>query len=151
MKFSIKKEFGKGFAYARQKEWKCCQLQTRLVYRTDKDVKAREFASYQDAFKHRQGLIDRGYKAKNIFINKEVHSFIGVVCNTPRQLYITYYSKDRLNLVPEQHGLKNELKALSVFAKPHLNKPTEEEKEKFKEGIDVVKSSYYSPKPVCNF
>lgn len=141
--------FKTGFKEARKKEWQCCQFQTRLKYRTNNTIKAREFANNEQAQKFKQKLIKFGYKKSNIHTTEEYISFAGAVCFSSRKLNIVYYSKKKLRLIPENQSLKNEFKLVYKYLiKPHTNKPSKKEVQKFKE-ILPTKSATYSKTPVC--
>jgi len=75
------KEFGKGFAEGIDKAWDCCQFNSDFKYKSGNGVKIRMFDNEKDALKFVKKIVKSGVKRKNIFHNKEVIFFSGIVCN----------------------------------------------------------------------
>lgn len=142
------KAFKTGFKEARKKEWQCCELQTRLKYKTNNQIKAREFGNKQEADKFKQHLFKTGYSRQNTHSTKEVVNFVGLAGISLKPVNVVYYSKNKLKLNPENHKTSNEFKLLYKYLiKPHTHKPTKKEIKKFKEVLPA-RAKEYSPTPI---
>jgi hypothetical protein len=153
-KINFIKLFGEGLKEGWKAEWNSCQWQTGLKYKINKNVRAREFKTQEDADKFATQLNKRGYGWKNIFINPEYISFSGIACPSyrPQKIHIVYYSRKKLNLEPNPITMKQEIKTYAHILQPRLHKPTKKDVEKTRKevGSFLVKSSKLSKEPVCS-
>lgn len=116
-KASLLKE---SFREARQKEWQCCQFQTRFKYQGD-GLKIRQFRKRGDALKFADKQSGKG---KFVVVGDEPITFSGLACNGTRNIHVVYYADEPTRLEP---SVQRVVKSSRYSKKPVCNIITSEE------------------------